>query len=117
MDLSDFEDVFDAPDGEPTEVFVNPFSCGVDPMRWRDLQVRPRFFPILLHGMRLRGRLQRLSGWEKGRGVLEVEIEGCEAQNRWNEGKGYRMRGKRGGVHSVYVRPWLCARVRVCVCV
>eukprot|EP00884_Botryococcus_braunii_P008095 jgi/Botrbrau1/17287/Bobra.0015s0044.1 len=34
----DLGDVFDNPDGEATEVFVNPFSCGINPLRWRDLQ-------------------------------------------------------------------------------
>jgi hypothetical protein len=51
VDLTDLEDVFDAPDGEPTEVFVNPFSCGVNPMRWRELQVHICFPPPLLNGV------------------------------------------------------------------
>ena len=32
-------DVFDAPEAEPTELFVNPFACNIDPMEWRLLQV------------------------------------------------------------------------------
>jgi hypothetical protein len=31
--------VFDAPDGEPDCIFVNPFACGVSPLQWRELQV------------------------------------------------------------------------------
>jgi hypothetical protein len=30
--------VFDAPDGEPDCIFVNPFACGVSPLQWRELQ-------------------------------------------------------------------------------
>lgn len=32
--------VFDAPEAEPTCIFVNPFACGISPLDWRDLQVR-----------------------------------------------------------------------------
>jgi curved DNA-binding protein CbpA len=32
-------DVFDEPEAEPTEVFINPFACpGVDPFMWEELQ-------------------------------------------------------------------------------
>ena len=36
-------DVFDAPDGEPTEVFVNPFACSINPLDWREVQVGGAF--------------------------------------------------------------------------
>ena len=32
-------DVFDYPDAEPSELFINPFSCAIDPFMWRELQV------------------------------------------------------------------------------
>ncbi len=32
-------DVFEIPEAEPSELFVNPFACGVNPMDWRELQV------------------------------------------------------------------------------
>lgn len=35
----DVPSVFDAPDGEPECIFVNPFACGVSPLQWRELQV------------------------------------------------------------------------------
>ena len=35
----DLPDVFDAPEAEPTEVFVNPFACRVNPLDWREVQV------------------------------------------------------------------------------
>lgn len=35
----DIPSVFDAPDGEPECIFVNPFACGVSPLQWRELQV------------------------------------------------------------------------------
>ena len=37
-------DVFDFPDGEPSELFINPFACAVDPDLWRELQVLHRYF-------------------------------------------------------------------------
>lgn len=30
--------LFDAPEAEPSCVFVNPFACGVSPLQWRELQ-------------------------------------------------------------------------------
>ena len=33
-------DVFDFPTEEPSELFVNPFACAIDPFMWRELQVR-----------------------------------------------------------------------------
>ena len=41
--------VFDAPDGEPDCIFVNPFACGVSPLQWRELQVA-LVLPALLNG-------------------------------------------------------------------
>ena len=35
----DTPDFFDAPEAEPTEVFVNPFACSVNPLDWREVQV------------------------------------------------------------------------------
>lgn len=32
-------DVFDFPDEEPSELFINPFACAIDPFMWRELQV------------------------------------------------------------------------------
>lgn len=31
--------VFDAPEGEPSELFINPFACNISPLLWRELQV------------------------------------------------------------------------------
>ena len=39
-DKDDLPDVFDAPEAEPTEGFVNPFACSVNPLDWREVQVR-----------------------------------------------------------------------------
>ena len=33
-------DVFDVPEAEPTEVFVNPFACSINPLDWREVQVQ-----------------------------------------------------------------------------
>ena len=33
--------VFDAPEGEATCLFVNPFACNCSPLDWRQLQARP----------------------------------------------------------------------------
>lgn len=33
-------DVFDCPDEEPNELFINPFACDMDFFMWRQLQVR-----------------------------------------------------------------------------
>ncbi len=33
-------DVFDYPEAEPTELFINPFACAIDPFMWNELQVR-----------------------------------------------------------------------------
>ena len=33
-------DVFEYPDGEPSELFINPFACPIDPFMWRELQVQ-----------------------------------------------------------------------------
>ena len=35
-------DVFEYPDGEPSELFINPFACLIDPFMWRELQVQLR---------------------------------------------------------------------------
>ena len=32
-------DVFENPEAEPTELFINPFACAIDPFMWRELQV------------------------------------------------------------------------------
>ena len=32
-------DVFDYPDAEPDELFINPFACAMDPFMWKELQV------------------------------------------------------------------------------
>jgi hypothetical protein len=40
--------VFDFPDGEPSELFINPFACAIDPFLWRELQVlHNKIKPIL----------------------------------------------------------------------
>ena len=31
--------VFDAPEAEPSELFINPFACNTSPLLWRELQV------------------------------------------------------------------------------
>lgn len=36
-DLS-HEDVFDSPEAEPDQIFINPFACSVNPLDWRQLQ-------------------------------------------------------------------------------
>ena len=33
-------DVFDAPSDLPSDIFVNPFACSINPLDWRKLQVR-----------------------------------------------------------------------------
>ena len=33
-------DVFEEPESEPSELFINPFACGVNPLDWRELQVK-----------------------------------------------------------------------------
>lgn len=33
--------VFDVPEAEPTELFINPFACNTSPLLWRELQVKP----------------------------------------------------------------------------
>ena len=38
-DDDDFLDVFDITEAEPDMLFVNPFACQVDPLRWQELQV------------------------------------------------------------------------------
>ncbi|KAK9861891.1 hypothetical protein WJX84_004684 [Apatococcus fuscideae] len=35
-------DVFEVPEAEPTELFINPFGCNADPLEWRQLQVAGR---------------------------------------------------------------------------
>ena len=35
----DLLDVFDITEAEPDLLFINPFGCQVDPLRWRELQV------------------------------------------------------------------------------
>ena len=40
----DLLDVFDITEAEPDLLFVNPFSCQVDPLCWRELQVSPAGF-------------------------------------------------------------------------
>ena len=38
-DKDNDDDVFDFPQGEPNEVFVNPFACyNVSPLHWEELQ-------------------------------------------------------------------------------
>ena len=37
-DLLGVRDVFDFPTEEPSELFVNPFACAIDPFMWRELQ-------------------------------------------------------------------------------
>ena len=31
--------VFDVPEAEPNELFINPFACNTSPLLWRELQV------------------------------------------------------------------------------
>jgi len=31
--------VFDYPEAEPSELFINPFACNTSPLLWRELQV------------------------------------------------------------------------------
>lgn len=38
-DAAQFSSVFDAPEAEPSELFINPFACNVSPLLWRELQV------------------------------------------------------------------------------
>ena len=38
-DDDDLIDVFDVTEAEPDMLFVNPFACQVDPLRWQELQV------------------------------------------------------------------------------
>lgn len=38
-DSNDLLDVFDVTEAEPDMLFVNPFACQVDPLRWQELQV------------------------------------------------------------------------------
>ena len=38
-DSDDSIDVFDVTEAEPDMLFVNPFACQVDPLRWQELQV------------------------------------------------------------------------------
>ena len=35
----DLLDVFDITEAEPDLLFINPFGCQVDPLRWQELQV------------------------------------------------------------------------------
>jgi len=44
-------DVFDYPDAEPSELFINPFACAVDPFMWRELQVQGLLFCTSVHCM------------------------------------------------------------------
>lgn len=37
--------VFDAPEAEPNELFINPFACNTSPLLWRELQVSSCHFP------------------------------------------------------------------------
>ena len=39
-DEDDLPDAFDFPEAEPTEVFVNPFACSINPLDWREVQVQ-----------------------------------------------------------------------------
>lgn len=42
-DAAQFSSVFDAPEAEPSELFINPFACNVSPLMWRELQVAHLF--------------------------------------------------------------------------
>ncbi|BDA47221.1 hypothetical protein COCOBI_10-0660 [Coccomyxa sp. Obi] len=37
-DAAQFSSVFDAPETEPSELFINPFACNISPLLWRELQ-------------------------------------------------------------------------------
>ncbi|KAK9827905.1 hypothetical protein WJX74_008444 [Apatococcus lobatus] len=32
------DDVFEKPETEPSELFINPFACAINPLDWRELQ-------------------------------------------------------------------------------
>ena len=38
-------DVFDNPEAEPDYIFINPFSCNIDPLLWRELQEMAKSSP------------------------------------------------------------------------
>lgn len=35
----ELRNVFDYPEAEPSELFINPFACNTSPLLWRELQV------------------------------------------------------------------------------